>query len=113
MKGELAGVLAYRLQADALHVVALATDPIWQWSGVASHLVAEAEFIARRHGMKRLVYATTNDNLPALYFCQRRGWTLSEVVPGARIPPGGAASGVGFAGIPVRDEIRLAKALGD
>jgi ribosomal protein S18 acetylase RimI-like enzyme len=108
MKGELAGALAYRLVPDALHIVALATDPMWQRSGVASHLTAEAELLARRHGRERLVFSTTNDNLPALYFYQRRGWTVTEVVAGAMIPH---ATGVGFAGIPVRDEIRIEKRL--
>ena len=109
MRGEVAGALAYRLLPDALHVVALATDPMWQRSGVATHLVAEVELIARRHGLRRMVFATTNDNLPALYFYQRRGWTITEVVPGAMIPHVRTPEGAGFAGIPVRDEIRLQK----
>jgi ribosomal protein S18 acetylase RimI-like enzyme len=111
MKGELAGALAYRLLPEAFHVVALATDPMWQRSGVASHLVAEAEGLARYHGLGRLVFATTNDNLPALYFYQRRGWTITEVAPGAMIRHATAPGGVGFAGIPVRDEVRLSKTL--
>src|SRR4029079_19739582 len=37
-----AGALAYRQHGDALHIVALATDPMWQRSGVGGHLVAEA-----------------------------------------------------------------------
>jgi ribosomal protein S18 acetylase RimI-like enzyme len=113
MKGELAGALAYRLLPDALHVVALATDPMWQRSGVASHLVAEVEVLARRHGLRKLVFATSNDNLPALYFYQRRGWVITEVAPGALVPHRTARGGVGFAGIAVRDEIRLAKTLED
>jgi len=111
MRGEVAGALAYRLLPDALHVVALATDPMWQRSGVASHLVAEAEELAKRHGLKRLVFATTNDNLPALYFYQRRGWTITEVVAGAMVPHVRTPDSAGFAGIPVRDEIRLVKEL--
>ena len=111
MKGELAGVLAYRLVPGALHIIALATDPLWQRSGVASHLVGEAEVLARRHGLRKLVFSTTNDNLPALYFYQRRGWTITEVVPGLLIPHPGSGAGVGFGGIPVRDEIRLERTL--
>src|SRR5882672_9444645 len=42
------GALAYRLLGDALHIVALATDPMWQRSGVGGYLVAEAELMARR-----------------------------------------------------------------
>ena len=112
VRGELAGALAYRWMPDAIHIVALATDPMWQRSGVGGQLVEAAEGAARRKGVQRIVVATTNDNLPALYFYQRRGYHISEVVTGAmgadlarRYPEGV----MGFAGIPVRDEIRLEK----
>src|SRR5919204_6318602 len=75
------GALAYRLHGDALHIVALATDPMWQRSGVDGHLVAEAELLARRLNLRRLVVSTTNDNLPALHFYQRRGYRLTDLVP--------------------------------
>ena len=104
------GALAYRLHGDALHIVALATDPMWQRSGVAKHLVAEAELIARRLHLRRLVVATTNDNLPALYFYQRRGYRVTHLVPNSIIMHTGQEV-AGFAGIPVRDEIRLEKTL--
>ena len=42
MNGEIAGALAYRLVETGLHIVALATDPMWQRSGVGGHLLAEA-----------------------------------------------------------------------
>ena len=47
-EGEIAGALAYRERQEALHIVALATDPLWQRSGVGGHLLAEAELIARQ-----------------------------------------------------------------
>jgi ribosomal protein S18 acetylase RimI-like enzyme len=108
MYQEPSGALAYRLLGDALHIVALATDPMWQRSGVGGHLVAEAELLARRLNLKRLVVATTNDNLPALYFYQRRGYLLTDLVPNSVIEHTNRAQ-AGFAGIPVRDEIRLEK----
>lgn len=110
MRDEPSGALAYRLFGESLHIVALATDPMWQRSGVGGHLVAEAELLARRLNLKRVLVATTNDNLPALYFYQRRGYRIIELVPqnllkhAVRMRPG-------FAGIPVRDEIRLEKKL--
>src|SRR5919198_3242340 len=107
---EPAGALAYRLFGDALHIVALATDPMWQRSGVGGYLVAEAELLARRLGLRRLVVSTTNDNLPALYFYQRRGYRLTELVPNSVIEHT-KQEVAGFAGIPVRDEIRLEKVL--
>ncbi len=104
------GALAYRLHGDALHIVALATDPMWQRSGVGGHLVAEAELIARRLNLRRLVVSTTNDNLPALYFYQRRGYRITDFVPSSIIMHTGQEV-AGFAGIPVRDEVRLEKLL--
>jgi len=52
----------------------------------------------------------TNDNLPALYFYQRRGYRLTDLVPGSVITHT-REQHVGFAGVPVRDEIRLEKRL--
>ena len=111
MKGEIAGALAYRLLPDVLQIVALATDPMWQRSGVGGYLVAEVELMARRRGLGRVIFCTTNDNLPALYFYQRRDYRITELVAGALLPHIKPAFACGFAGIPVRDEIRLEKVL--
>ena len=106
---ELAGALAYRLTDDALQVLALATDPMWQRAGVGGKLVAEAEALARTAGRTRAVLATSNDNLPALYFYQRQRYRIVSLTPGSLITS--AAGRQGFAGIDVRDEIRLEKDL--
>jgi len=108
MSSEPSGALAYRLLGDALHIVALATDPMWQRSGVGGQLVAEAELLARRLNLKRLVVSTTNDNLPAMHFYQRRSYRLTDLVPNSVITHTHREQ-PGFAGIPVRDEIRLEK----
>jgi catechol 2,3-dioxygenase-like lactoylglutathione lyase family enzyme len=58
---------------------------------------------------------TTNDNLPALGFYQRRGLAIAAVYPNAleasrRLKP--SISLVGLGGIPLRDEIELERRLG-
>jgi len=111
MHQEPSGALAYRLFGDALHIAALATDPMWQRSGVGGHLLAEAELLAERLGLTRIVVATTNDNLPALYFYQRRGYRLTALEIDS-ITSHTREMHAGFDGIPVRDEIRLEKVLG-
>lgn len=111
MKGELAGALAYRLRPDTLLILALATDPMWQRSGVGGHLVAESEALARGRGLGSLRVSTTNDNLPALYFYQRRGFVVTEVVPGGLLGHIKGTAAVGFGGIPLRDEIRMERRL--
>ena len=108
VRDEPSGALAYRVLGDALHIVALATDPMWQRSGVGGYLLAEAHLLAKRLGLGRVVVATTNDNLPALYFYQRRGFRLTHLIPGSILMHTGQQH-AGFADIPVCDEIRLEK----
>ncbi|MGE3843660.1 MAG: GNAT family N-acetyltransferase [Vicinamibacterales bacterium] len=112
MKDDVAGALAYRtFGGDAIHIVAMATDPMWQRSGVGGYLLAETELQARRDGFKRIVTSTGNDNLPSLYFFQRHGFRLIEVAPDAYTQYTEGNTVQGFAGIPVRDEVRMEKRL--
>lgn len=108
---EIAGALAWRPFDGALHILALATDPVWQRAGVGGHLVAEAELLARRQGQPRVIITVTNDNLPALYFYQRRGYRMSAILRDSVSAHTRDAIAVGFAGIPVLDEIQLVKYL--
>ena len=111
MHDDIAGALAWRQHAGALHMVALATDPMWQRSGVAGHLIAEAELIARRLQLPRIITATSNDNLPSLYFFQRHGYRVTAVVPDAFALHSKTPQAPGFGGIAVLDEIQLQKTL--
>ena len=108
-EGGISGALAWRRLDEQLHIVALGTDPMWQRSGVGGYLVAEAEAIARRHGLRRMLVTMTNDNIPALYFYQRRGYRLCAVLNGAVSSQPRNRNLSGFAGIPIEDEIQLAK----
>ena len=104
-----AGALAWRRFDGALHIIALATDPLWQRSGLGGYLLAEAEMLARRQSLSRVLVTVTNDNIPALYFYQRRGYRVSAVLPDSVVSQPRNRSRVGFAGIPIRDEIQLTK----
>lgn len=106
---EIAGALAWRLFDGALHILALATDPMWQRAGVGGHLVAEAELLARRQDLPRMIVTITNDNLPALYFYQRQGYRVSAILRDSIAAHTRGQQAVGFAGIPIVDEIQLAK----
>jgi ribosomal protein S18 acetylase RimI-like enzyme len=108
---EIAGALAWRHFDGGFHILALATDPMWQRAGVGGHLVAEAELLARRQRQPRVIVTVTNDNLPALYFYQRRGYRFSAILrdSGATLAKGETA--VGFAGITIADELQLQKVL--
>lgn len=106
--GILAGIVTYLIRAGACEIVTLDAFPATQGTGTA--LVAAVTAEARRAGVARLWLMTTNDNLNALRFYQRRGFTLvalyRDAVERARrlkptIPP------IGAYGIPIRDEIEL------
>jgi GNAT superfamily N-acetyltransferase len=108
-EGGVNGALAWRRHDGAFHIIALATDPMWQRAGVGGYLVAEAEALARRQGLPRVLVTVSNDNIPALYFYQRRGYTLAAVLSGAVASQPANRDLSGFAGIPIRDELQLSK----
>jgi ribosomal protein S18 acetylase RimI-like enzyme len=105
----IAGALAWRQMNGGLHIIALATDPLWQRSGVGGYLLAEAELLARRQSLARVLVTITNDNIPALYFYQRRGYRVTAVLRDSVVAHDRLPNRVGFAGIPIRDEIQLTK----
>jgi ribosomal protein S18 acetylase RimI-like enzyme len=111
--GELAGVATYIVGATDCEVLTLnAAQP---WQGVGTELLREVEQIAAEHGCTRLWLITTNDNVDALRFYQRRGFRFATVHPGAvdgsrlRLKPG--IPETGDYGIPIRDEIELEKTI--
>ncbi|MFT3891870.1 MAG: GNAT family N-acetyltransferase [Anaerolineales bacterium] len=65
---------------------------------------------ARTHNCKRLLLITTNDNLHAIGFYQKRGFQMAAIHRGAvdearKIKP--SIPTIGAHGIPMRDEIEL------
>lgn len=82
--GRVAGLLTYAVSELGLEVVSL--DAVEQHVGVGSALLAGAVEAARQAGAQRLWLVTTNDNLGALRFYQRRGLRIVDVAPGAASP---------------------------
>lgn len=87
-------------------------DSLDESMGVGSALVEAVENWAREAGIERLWLVTTNDNLEALKFWQKRGYELVSVHRNAiadarRIKPQIPITGLN--GIKIRDEIELEK----
>jgi ribosomal protein S18 acetylase RimI-like enzyme len=107
--GRLVGVLTYVVRGAECEVLTLHADE--RRKGVGSALVAEVKEIARRAGCTSLWLITTNDNVDALRFYQRRGFRLAALHAGAvddsraRLKP--EIPEVGDHGIPLRDELKL------
>lgn len=105
-EGDFAGLISLALDRGELAVILLSVYPGHQGSGVGSALVDAAVAVAASKGVSSLKVATTNDDIPALDFYQRHGFAIYAIETGIVVDHHGSAI-PGFAGIPVRDEIRL------
>jgi GNAT superfamily N-acetyltransferase len=108
--GSIAGLLTYEVRASVLEIVTL--NAAERRAGIGTALVEEAVAEAGRRGCREVRLTTTNDNTDALRFCQRRGFRLAGLRPGAvaqarRIRPG--IPETGEYGIPLRDEQDLVR----
>ena len=106
--GRLVGLLTYAITDQGLEIVSL--DALVQRAGVGGALLAAAAELARRAGAVRVWLVTTNDNLDALRFYQRRGMRIVAVAPGAvdaarAVKP--SIPLVGEYGIELHDELTL------
>jgi GNAT superfamily N-acetyltransferase len=108
--GSLAGLLTYVVTDGALEIITL--NAVRRQAGTGTALVDHAVAEARRRGCLQVTLSTTNDNLDALRFYQRRGFRLTALRPGAvaesrKIKP--QIPEIGDHGIPVCDELDLAR----
>jgi ribosomal protein S18 acetylase RimI-like enzyme len=110
--GERSGFITYAIEGEACELVTL--NALQSGRGVGGALVEAVADAARAAGCARLHLVTTNDNLPALRLYQRHGFALVALNAGAieamraRKPE---ISATGNAGIPIRDELELERAL--
>jgi ribosomal protein S18 acetylase RimI-like enzyme len=106
--GERVGFATYRIESDECEIVTL--NSIVEGIGVGSALIKAVRSKALSSNCHRVWLITTNDNLPALRFYQRRGFTLAALYSNAlersrQLKP--EISLVGLDGIPLRDELEL------
>ena len=107
---ELVGLLSMAIVGGEVAIVMLSVYPDYQGKGVASALLEAAEKFAVERNLNFLRAAITNDDIVQLYFFQRHGFAIYEVGVGDVADRFGSASAV-FSGIPVRDELRLRRAV--
>jgi len=85
--------------------------------GTGSALLDHVEAMAKSAGAAQIRLSTTNDNFPAMRFCQLRGYRFRQLIPGAFLESK-KLRGIprdlpvlGNYGIEIRDEIILNKDL--
>ena len=102
------GLLTFIVKDGECEVTSL--DSLREGRGIGSKLIDRAIEEARTQGCKRLFLITTNDNLNALGFYQKRGFEIAAVYRGAVNESRKKKRGiplVGYNNIPLRDEIEL------
>ncbi len=106
--GRIAGLVTFDVRPGVLEIVTI--NALDQHAGIGTMLIEAIAAEAKRRGCHEITLTTTNDNIGALRFYQRRGFRLAALRPGAvdrarlhkpEIPR------TGDYGIPLRDEIDL------
>jgi ribosomal protein S18 acetylase RimI-like enzyme len=106
--GRIAGLVTFQVRAGILEIATINALDLYQ--GIGTILIEAVRVEAKRLGCHQVTLTTTNDNIGALRFYQRRGFRLAALRPGAvdrsrerkpEIPR------TGDFGIPLRDEIDL------
>jgi GNAT superfamily N-acetyltransferase len=106
------GLATYRIVANECELVTL--DSLAPGQGIGTMLIAAVRAAAVAAGCRRVWLITTNDNLPALRFYQRRGFVLAAlhrdaIAVSRRLKP--QIPLLGCDDIPIRDELELELAL--
>ncbi len=107
------GLLTYKITNDDCEIVSL--DSLRPCNGIGTGLIDAVKSAAIESGCKRLWLVTTNDNMNALRFYQKRGFVLVKINRNAvefarKLKP---IPFIGADSIPLRDEIELEIMLGE
>lgn len=102
------GLVTFTFMDDECEIVSL--DSLSEGRGLGTGLIEKVIEAARAAGCRRVFLITTNDNLRALAFYQKRGFELAALYRGAlnesrKLKPGIPLTGMND--IPLRDEIEL------
>src|SRR5258706_729758 len=102
------GLVTFSISNHECEITSL--DSLHVGKGIGTTLINKVVVEARAKECQRIFLITTNDNLNALGFYQRRGFELSKLYRGAliesrKIKP--SISLIGENNIPLRDEIEL------
>ena len=109
MEGEgIAALVTYTIEGDTCEITSL--NSLKEGMGIGSFLIERVLETARREHCRRVVVVTTNDNIGAIRFYQRRGFDMARFYHNAldvsrRLKP--EIPLIGEDGIPLRHEIEF------
>ncbi len=102
------GLVTYEIVGDQCEIITL--DAFMQFCGIGTRLIESVISEVKSSGVARLWVITTNDNLDAIRFYQKRAFTIAAVHAGSMEQSRKLKSSiplVGQHGIPIRDEIEF------
>ncbi len=107
-KGINRGLITFRVEDREIEVISL--DSLLERKGVGTELINKVIEFAVEVKARRVWLITTNDNVDAIKFYQKRGFRIIRIHTGAidlsrKLKP--SIPAVGNYGIPIRDEIEL------
>lgn len=102
------GLITYKIIDNELEINGLVSND--RKKGIGTALVNAVITLAKQNGIKRVCLVTTNDNLNAIGFWQKRGFNLVRIYPNAlettrKLKP--SLPLIGENTIPLRDELEL------
>lgn len=107
-ENEWIGIVTFMIRDDECEVTSI--NSLREGQGIGAKLIDAVVNEARKKKCRRVFLITTNDNLRALGFYQRRNFVLVKLYPNAleetrKIKP--TIPLIGYNDIPLRDEIEL------
>lgn len=109
---EITGLITFIINGTECEIISL--DSIIENNGIGSALLKEVERASEREQCEQVKLITTNDNVRAIGFYQKRGYVLAGLFVNAVEKARKIKPGIPFTadnGIPIRDEILLVKRL--
>ena len=109
---QIIGLVTYDIKDNEMEIISL--DSLQEGKGIGSSLMKSVEYIAKQKKIQIVSLVTTNDNLNALKFYQKRGYRITSVIPNGvskarSLKP--SIPLIGHEGIPLNDELILKKIL--
>lgn len=108
IEGRNKGLITFRAEDREIEIISL--DSLLERKGAGTGLINKVIEFAGEVKARRVWLITTNDNIDAIKFYQKRGFSMIRIYPGAidlsrKLKP--FIPAVGNYGIPIRDEIEL------
>lgn len=109
---QIIGLVTYVIKNNEIEIISL--DSLQEGKGIGSSLMKKVEYIAKQTKLQVVSLVTTNDNLNALKFYQKRNYRITSIIPNGvnkarNLKP--SIPLIGHDGIPLNDELILKKIL--